>query len=169
MIGHLGSRASALLDGRLSAEEEDRAWEHVHTCHACRDLVEREGWIKTQLAGFSLAGSQGVPSGLKQRLLTSCDPVGVTPWEDAVAASRRPPLAVLAGGAVGTAMLGVLALGVAPASAPTTTDRRLPTGSIGGTLVGPRLPAATLGTTRSRQVEDTRPSRTTTVSVKMAR
>ena len=39
--GHLGTRVSALLDGQLSAEETERAWEHVHTCHTCRDQVER--------------------------------------------------------------------------------------------------------------------------------
>ncbi|CAA9397826.1 MAG: hypothetical protein AVDCRST_MAG60-1919 [uncultured Nocardioides sp.] len=27
---HLGSRVSALLDGRLPVEEEERAWAHVH-------------------------------------------------------------------------------------------------------------------------------------------
>ena len=52
-MGHLGSRTSALLDGQLPPDETERAWEHVHTCHACRDLVEREGWIKTRLAGLS--------------------------------------------------------------------------------------------------------------------
>ena len=45
---HLGSRVSALVDGRLAPEEEERCWNHVHACHACRDLVEHEGWVKTQ-------------------------------------------------------------------------------------------------------------------------
>jgi anti-sigma factor RsiW len=53
VIGHLGTRVSALIDGQLSAEETERAWEHVHTCHTCRDLVEREGWVKTRLAPCS--------------------------------------------------------------------------------------------------------------------
>ena len=52
-MGHLGDRASALLDGQLAPMEEERAWAHVHTCHQCRDVVEREGWVKTRLAGLS--------------------------------------------------------------------------------------------------------------------
>src|SRR4051812_1640158 len=42
-FGHLGDRVSALLDGQLTPAEEERAWSHVHDCHQCRDLVEREG------------------------------------------------------------------------------------------------------------------------------
>ena len=67
-MSHLGSRVSALLDGRLPAAEEERLWEHVHTCHPCRDLVEREGWVKTQLAGLSF-DCGGAPSRLKDSLL----------------------------------------------------------------------------------------------------
>jgi predicted anti-sigma-YlaC factor YlaD len=43
VIGHLGTRVSALLDGQLAREDEDRAWEHLHSCHQCRDQVECEG------------------------------------------------------------------------------------------------------------------------------
>ena len=68
VMRHLGSRASALLDGQLSPEETERAWAHVHACHACRDLVEREGWIKTRLAGLS-AGATAAPEHLKGSLL----------------------------------------------------------------------------------------------------
>ena len=59
-------RVSALLDGQLSPAEAERAWAHVHACHACRDLVEREGWVKTQLAALSGAG--GTPDRLKGEL-----------------------------------------------------------------------------------------------------
>ena len=54
-ITHLGTRVSALLDGQLPAAEAERAWAHVHACHVCRDLVEREGSIKTRLAGLPAA------------------------------------------------------------------------------------------------------------------
>ena len=53
MIGHLGARASALLDGQLPPAEAERLWAHVHGCHLCRDLVEREGWVKTRLSGLA--------------------------------------------------------------------------------------------------------------------
>ena len=66
VIGHLGPRVSALLDGQLSPADEERAWEHVHSCHQCRDAVEREGWVKTRLATMQYAGSDGAvpPQGL---------------------------------------------------------------------------------------------------------
>ena len=67
--GHLGTRVSALLDGQLSAEDEERAWDHVHACHLCRDLVEREGWVKTRLAGLTLGATAEVPSHLRGSLL----------------------------------------------------------------------------------------------------
>ena len=133
MIGHLGERVSALLDGQLSPAEEDRAWGHVHACHQCRDQVEREGWVKTRLAGLSLAGSAGAPSWLKGSLQASL--AGALPPGDAYLADspdarpRRAAMVALGGGAVGAAVMGVLALGTAPADAP-SFDRRLPTTSI---------------------------------------
>lgn len=124
MIGHLGNRISALLDGQLSAEETERAWEHVHTCHSCRDLVEREGWVKTRLAGLTFDACSA-PDHLKGSLL------GMPPGDVFLSLeahrSRRVGLGVAAigGGAVGAAVMGVLALGAAPADAP-SIERRAP-------------------------------------------
>lgn len=119
---HLGARISALLDGQLGPEEEERAWAHVHGCHLCRDRVEHEGWVKTRLMGLSL-GDDSAPTGLKGALgdPTACaDRVAGT-----VAEPRRYGLAVLGGGAVGAAFLGVIALGVVPGSGQ-ASDRRAP-------------------------------------------
>jgi anti-sigma factor RsiW len=133
MIGyHLGDRVSALLDGQLSAVEEERAWSHVHSCHQCRDLVEREGWVKTRLAGLSFE-SACAPSSLKGSLLSSLA-AGIPPGDVYLASvpdarPRRASLVALGGGAAGAAVMGVLALGAAPADAP-TVDRRAPTTSI---------------------------------------
>ena len=120
VIGHLGSRVSALLDGQMSPADEERAWEHVHTCHQCRDAVEREGWVKTRLATMQLAGASA-PSHLKGSLIVR----GVVDWPDlpehpAFADSRRRHLGLsgIGGGAVGAAVMGVLALGASPANAP---------------------------------------------------
>jgi hypothetical protein len=126
-MAHLGTRISALLDGQLPPEEEERAWSHVHTCHFCRDAVEREGWVKTRLAGLSFDAGRA-PAGLKGSLL------GMPPGDALlVFAGGRPDhrtrrnvgLAAIGGGAVGAAVVGVLALGAAPADAP-TIDRRTP-------------------------------------------
>ncbi|WP_207559408.1 MULTISPECIES: zf-HC2 domain-containing protein [unclassified Nocardioides] len=123
MMGHLGSRTSALLDGQLSPDETERAWEHVHACHACRDLVEREGWVKTRLAGLSFdVASPSTPAGLKGSLIGAhlTGPPG-----DAYLAMpgdqrrRGAGMAMIGGGAVGAAVMGVLVFGVAPADAPT--------------------------------------------------
>lgn len=139
MIGHLGARASALLDGQLSPEETERAWTHVHQCHLCRDLVEREGWVKTRLAGLS-HGGDCAPAGLKGSLLGApdCAPTGLPPGDFFLAmATQHGPdrprralgLAAIGGGAVGAAVMGVLVLGTAPADAP-TIDRRAPVTSV---------------------------------------
>jgi hypothetical protein len=132
VIGHLGDRVSALLDGQLTAAEEERAWAHVHDCHQCRDLVEREGWVKTRLAGLSFE-TACAPSSLKGSLLSSLahglppGDVYLTPAPDP--RPRRVTLVAIGGGAAGAAVMGVLALGAAPADAP-TMERRAPTTSI---------------------------------------
>ncbi len=163
-IGHLGSRASALLDGRLDTHEAERAWEHVHGCHACRDLVEREAWVKQRLSRLSASGAGiGAPEGLKGSLIGRAhDAAGVRPHVTELVGARarvggtashhpahdvahhrvhhgshgrRSPIAVVGGGAVGAAVLGVLALGAAPAQAPTgpSLDRRTPVAQLGPT------------------------------------
>ncbi|NYD42804.1 hypothetical protein [Nocardioides panaciterrulae] len=132
MIGHLGSRVSALLDGQLSPEETERAWSHVHTCHLCRDLIEREGWVKTRLAGLSV-GSAHAPAHLKGSLLGGGGGAGgggLAVAADVFLEDHRPAgtrrtagLAALGGGALGAAVMGVLVLGVGPAQAPTMEQR----------------------------------------------
>ncbi|WP_408898783.1 anti-sigma factor family protein [Nocardioides sp. R1-1] len=136
MIGHLGNRVSALLDGQLSARETEEAWAHVYSCHACRDLVEREGWVKTRLAGLC-DGQGSAPSGLKGSLLSM-------PPGDALLAAHEPPgthrratgAVMIGGSAVGAAMLGVLALGFAPGgTAP--AERRPPATQIDSVVPSP--------------------------------
>ena len=139
-FGHLGDRVSALLDGQLGPEDEERAWAHVHSCHQCRDLVEREGWVKTRLAGLSFGGVRAphyLTSQLKGQLtghlqgsiLEATTMLGVTPGEAYLIAApadprpRRASLVALGGGAAGAAVMGVLALGAAPADAPTLSPR----------------------------------------------
>jgi len=154
MMGHLGSRTSALLDGQLSAEESERAWEHVHACHACRDRVEREGWVKSRLAGLSFdVAAPPTPAWLKGSLMGA--PAAGPPGEAYLALGglggrlgsddehRRRGLGLaLGGGAVGAAVMGVMILGVAPADAPAPT-RQAPTFSITNTEA-PRLPSPTV-------------------------
>lgn len=127
MIGHLGPRVSALLDGQLSPAETERAWAHVHGCHACRDAVEREGWVKTRLAGLA-AAEAGAPDRLKGSLR------GGTPMPPGrldTGPQRRVGLVVLGGSAVGAAVLGLLAFGLGPGDVP-DPGRRPPVSDVGG-------------------------------------
>lgn len=145
MIGHLGHRVSALLDGQLPAREAEEAWAHVYACHPCRDLVEREGWVKTRLAGLDDAARCDAPSGLKGSLLSLPPGGGFASAAPCARHGRRVTGATLiGGGAVGAAMLGVLALGVAPGSAP--AERRPPATQINTAVPAPARTAVT-GTT----------------------
>lgn len=122
--GHLGDRASALLDEQLAPEESERAWQHVHTCHLCRDRVEREGWLKRRLAGLSYdPTTSAAPDSLKGNLLGAPGDVFFGfhgSYVEPRSHRRAVGLAALGGGALGAAVMGVLAFGAAPASAPTT-------------------------------------------------
>lgn len=127
MIGHLGNRVSALLDGQLPAEEAERAWAHVHVCHFCRDAVEREGWVKTRLAGLS-SGPQGASDHLKGSLLLG-DSLAAPPADHD--RPRRAALVLLGGSAASVAVLGVVAFGLSGPSAPSPT-RDVPPANFGG-------------------------------------
>lgn len=132
MIGHLGTRVSALLDGQLPAHEAEQAWAHVYACHHCRDLVEREGWIKTRLAG--LEAERDTPSALKGSLLN------LTPCESAAAAPdrRMSGMVLVGGGALGAALIGMVALGAVAGTG--ASERRPPV-----TQINTAVPAAPNG------------------------
>ncbi len=137
---HLGSRVSALLDGRLAPDEEERCWAHVHACHACRDLVEQEGWVKTRLAQLSLgpSGSCSPSHDFKSSLMGRCSSLQPAsgPGVAATGAAHRSRrgLVAIGGGAASACVVGVLALGVANTPRidprPPVTDLSRPTGPV---------------------------------------
>jgi anti-sigma factor RsiW len=133
---HLGSRVSALVDGRLGPDEEERCWAHVHTCHTCRDLVEHEGWVKTQLAQLSYGASRpshDFKSALVGRCsqLSSSDRLAAADVHTSGPRSRRG-LVAIGGGAASACVVGVLVLGVAGSPRieprPPATDLSRPVG-----------------------------------------
>ena len=143
---HLGHRVGALVDGQMSPAEEERAWAHVHACPTCRVAVEREGWVKRQLASLSLADADPAPERLKGSL---CRPGAFASYPDHVSdfvhnagqqderGRRFAGLAALGAGSVGAAMFGVLALSAAPAEAPSrgpVTSLTRPTPATPGAL-----------------------------------
>ncbi len=147
--GHLGITVSALLDGQLDAASAERAWAHVHGCEICYRQVEREGWVKTQLA--AMTGDEGPPPQLLGSLyglgsmsrmdpaLSRVDPSAQGAAEGAAAwaavedlerrgrGRRRAGIALAGAGSVSVALLGfasltgtTLGIGGAPAATPTT-------------------------------------------------
>lgn len=147
MIGHVGAKVSALIDGQLPPAEAERLWNHVHGCPLCRDHVEREGWVKTRLAGLGVERQPAAPNYLHSVLCRTHDfDVDDPSHEVAPLPARRRgvAVAVVGAGSVGAAMLGVLALAV-PAQTP-PADRRGPTTSFSGVTDSQR-PAAPVGTT----------------------
>lgn len=139
-MSHLGSRVSALVDGCLSPEEEERCWTHVHACHACRDLVEHEGWVKTQLAQLSLGPAQ-TSHDFKSSLVGRCSSLTPSSGPGSSLAPAAFPtsqhrsrrgLVAIGGGAASACVVGVLALGVAGSPRmeprPPATDLSRPAG-----------------------------------------
>lgn len=123
MIGHVGARVGALVDGQLPREEAERLWHHVHGCRRCSARVEREGWVKMQLAGLASSWPESAPLGLRAGLADT--PAYGVP----LPALSHPPdhrglltVAALGAGSLGAAMIGVIALQVADHPA----DRRPP-------------------------------------------
>jgi hypothetical protein len=118
--GHLGGPAvSALVDGQLDDESAERAWSHVMGCAPCRRAVEREGWVKRQLAQMSSPrGEDDVPDRLLGNLY-DLDPLesetraawaAVGELEERSRGRRRAGLAAVGVGSVSAAVLGFTAL-----------------------------------------------------------
>lgn len=112
--GHIGSAASALVDGQLSPAEEERAWKHVLGCPGCRRLVEREGWLKQRLAGLAAPDAFAPPP----RLMGSLYDVDAWATVDAIerrSARRRATTALVGAGSVGFAVVALMAVTTPPA------------------------------------------------------
>lgn len=111
--GHIGTRVSALVDGQLSPAEEERAWSHVLACPGCRRLVEHEGWTKRQLGSLSTGPRDSVPPQLVGSLYDVrevADAWAAVEGIERRSARRRTATVLVGGGAVGAAVLGLVAV-----------------------------------------------------------
>ncbi len=172
---HLGTTVSALVDGQLGPAESEQAWRHALACPGCRRLVQREGWIKQQLAWRPQTNE--APS---ERLLGSLyglDPdtldtmeawATVDALEQRGRSWRRAGIALAGAGSVSAAVFGLSALsaaplgiGSAPAGAPTAAlSRGAATSTPTRAVVAPRahvqgrLPGWRVESNRAVAVDD---------------
>ena len=85
---HLGARVTPLVDGRLAADAELRAEDHLHTCCECHEAVEAERLVRARLTTL---GAPEVSPDLMARLLDIGGPSGPLPPRDRpMAAPARP-------------------------------------------------------------------------------
>jgi anti-sigma factor RsiW len=131
--GHIGSTASALVDGQLSPAEEERAWKHVLGCPGCRRLVEKEGWLKQRLAGLGMPPVTTPPALMGS--LYDVDAWAVVDEIERRSTRRRAATALVGAGSVGLAVVAVMAVTSPPAGlgelpgnrGPAMIDRATPT------------------------------------------
>jgi hypothetical protein len=124
--GHIGSTASALVDGQLSPAEEERAWRHVLGCSGCRRLVEKEGWLKQRLAGLGMPGAAvPAPPGLMGSLY-DVDAWATVDEIERRSTRRRTATALVGAGSVGFAVLAVMAVTAPPAGLGEVPANRAP-------------------------------------------
>lgn len=142
LSGHIGAKASALVDGQLAPEEEERAWSHVLSCPGCRSIVEHEGWTKRRLGALSGAVSpprEGLPEGLMGSLIdvdarVAWAEVGVI---ERRSVRRRAAAVAVGGSAVGACALALLTVTGAPLGGTSTPSRPAPANVSGGVWVPP--------------------------------
>ena len=85
-------------------------WSHVASCDACRAEVERETWVKDQLASL---GRCEPPPGMTGSVMAALAAAEMSGSQPAPRRSLRGPL--IGGGALGVVVIGALAIGVTDA------------------------------------------------------
>ena len=145
--GHIGSHASALVDGQLSAAEEERAWRHVLGCAGCRRLVEREGWVKQRLAGLAGPATFAAPPSLLGSLY-DVDAWATVDEIERRSKRRRATVALVGAGSVGVAVVAMMSVTTPP------VGRGEVPGSPGPSMIGNGVPRNNPGTGLSADIEN---------------
>lgn len=118
LTGHLGVQVADLIDGRLPAHVEERAWQHVLACAGCRSRVEAEGWAKQALGGLRDPSPYSGPAPLdligSLRGLDELDAWVAHEEARPGRALRRTSLALVGAGSLGAAVFGLAALTAPP-------------------------------------------------------
>lgn len=97
--GHIGSRASELLDGRLTAEDEHRARLHLGNCRQCATMVAAEQEAREALRAVAVPPTLTPPTSLIAGLMS----MSATTGQPSPNQPSQPdgPLRGFAGGAIG--------------------------------------------------------------------
>ncbi|MDX6324363.1 MAG: hypothetical protein QOK15_717 [Nocardioidaceae bacterium] len=134
---HLGAQVSALLDGQLTRDRADRAWQHVAGCDACRAAVHREEWVKRRVTGLARCEPPDEPPAGLAATLRSL-PAGSAldaRWSEPVRRSvgTRLTVAAIGVGSLSTALIvlgaGYLAEGTVERDGPTAPAGAVPGGA----------------------------------------
>jgi anti-sigma factor RsiW len=154
LSGHIGAGVSALVDGQLSSEDEERAWAHILGCPGCRRLVENEGWTKTQLRTFATPAASAAPSAPSALMGALYDVEAWARVDEIERASRRriAATALVGAGSVGFAVLGIVGMTSAPAGlgeVPSSPSQATIRSEQVGSLVGAAVGAVALTTRRT--------------------
>ena len=142
--GHLGAAVSALVDGQLDQESNERAWDHVMQCEECSRQVEREGWLKRQISSIGVKPVEEVPPARLVGSLLDLGPVAEA-WAQVDAIEqrgrhrRRTGLVLAGAGSVSAAVLGLTTLGGAGLGLGGTTSP--PVSSLGNGTASTPTPA----------------------------
>ena len=136
LSGHIGTKASALIDGQLPRAEEERAWSHVLTCPGCRRLVEHEGWIKRRLGSLEYPQAIDPPPELLGSLYT-VDMWAAVEEIEKNSRRRRTAAVVVGGGALGACVLTLLTITGGPAGRTDVPTRQSPAMIRGDHVRGP--------------------------------
>lgn len=145
--GHIGSNASALVDGQLTPADEERAWQHVLGCAGCRRLVEREGWIKQRLAGLGGPSPLAAPAGLLGSLY-DVDAWAAVDEIERRSRRRRATVALVGASSVGVAVLAMMSMTTPP------VGRGEVPGTPGPAMIGNGLSRNDPGTGLSADIEN---------------
>ena len=145
--GHIGSNASALVDGQLSAADEERAWQHILGCAGCRRLVEREGWIKQRLAGLAGPNALAAPPSLLGSLY-DVDAWAAVDEIERRSTRRRAAVALAGAGSVGIAVIALMTV-----TSPPVGRGEVP-GQPSPAMIGNGVPRNAPGTGLSADIEN---------------
>ncbi|HWI03683.1 MAG TPA: anti-sigma factor [Acidimicrobiales bacterium] len=137
---HLGDALSALLDGELSAGQQEAARAHLAACEECTDELSAVGQARSWLRGLPQVDP---PFGFYERILLDRPLVVAVPFGARPGLRRRAGIAALAAAAAAVTVLGVGSPAAQPVnpSMPQLVEAHATSASVGADLLSKLAPA----------------------------